>query len=1222
VSVITLGAFAQNNNSTIKGTVKDASGAVVSGATVTLTDIGTSQTSTTKSGADGFYAFSDLSPANYKLTVSAPGFSEWVGVLTLRVSQAALVDATLNAASVTTQVTVKDVTPVIDAVNPTLSDVKNATAIETIPVQNRSILNVLAFSPGVVAGGYGGSGGGYTRVNGIPGGSIDYLVDGQTMSNKFTNELQQNPQPTPTFQEVKIVTASGDAQYGRPGMVELVTKSGTNQFHGQAYELNRNNHLQARTYNSGPLVPFLQHNEWGAQLGGPVWIPKVYNGKNKTFFFVDFEWIQQNSNGFEQYIVPTQTERQGNLSDVYLGGSGTTNPTPIQIYDPDSTTFDPISGAYTRTAFNGNIIPANRLNPVAQKVFGVTPVSGLVPLAEPNIQGVDFWDGTANYVPAASADTSRQKSYTAKVDQIFGPNRLAARYTYTNATTVTPEYYAPTEPDQGISGGDNGALTFTTAIGARMVNVARGGVQYEHHYSGPEPIPGVTTALGLPAYQNQVGWPSFYYNYNGITGASNNDNYWVGIDRDNPKDYPDQTITGSDQLSYNRGNHQLTFGFEVSNYRLTTFEVGQPGGGYNFSGNFSALQDPAQVANGSYDISAVNTGLGLADLLLGDSNQVAVNIYPTYHTRQTEYDGFAQDNWRVTQNLTLNLGLRYEYWTAFTDASGLNSTFDPNVPGGEIVFQGSGPLPAQVPQAVYTSFQNAGLPIQSAAAAKYPLSLFTMPKDNFEPRVGFAYQVNDKTVIRGGYGIYQWIIPLQQFQQATRKNPPFSYSATLAPSEIDGQITDVDAAELEFPIATANYGGPQGVNQYMLGVYDGQGSTSCTNAPAGTCVTPGLILNTSSVQISQGAGFGFDAMSPNYKPSRAQEYNISVARELPFHTGFQLSYIGNHSTNLIQQDPLNYEIPRLQCAGGPGCSDSQRRGYPVFAESSYNGGDIFTYNGYSNTNELQAQITHTWGNGLTLQSYFTWGKFLTTTEAGLLNTLGVASTMVPAALTPGYNPAEPLTSGASTADRLRAIYSNDPSLPAKTFQLNAHYQFPFGKGQRYLGNAHGIVNALVSGYNISPFFLWHSGLFFSPYYTVFASNTVGSGGGIILAPGKTGILPEGQRTPQQWFNASVWDPTSNTPYAGQTYERTTSLQGDYRNNIPPNYMTGPGFNNLDANIYKLTPIWRNLVFDMEAQFFNVYNHQNLGLPNNSGIIKANNTGAQPRTIQLQAKFIF
>ena len=141
------------------------------------------------------------------MSVTAPGFADWVGVLTLRVSQAATVNATLNAASVSTQVTVRDVTPIIDSVNPTLSDVKNATAIETVPVTNRSILNVLAFSPGVVADSYGGSGGGYTRVNGVPGGSMDYLVDGQTMATHWTNELQPDPQTTMTFQEVKIITA-------------------------------------------------------------------------------------------------------------------------------------------------------------------------------------------------------------------------------------------------------------------------------------------------------------------------------------------------------------------------------------------------------------------------------------------------------------------------------------------------------------------------------------------------------------------------------------------------------------------------------------------------------------------------------------------------------------------------------------------------------------------------------------------------------------------------------------------------------------------------------------------------------------------------------------------------------------------------------------------------------------------------------------------------------
>ena len=1212
-SFISVSAFAQNANSSINGTVKDTHGAIVPGATVTLTNIGTNQKESTTSSAEGFYVFTNLSPANYNLSVSASGFAEWVGVLTLRVSQSATVNATMNAASVSTQVTVRDVTPVIDAVNPTISDVKNATAIATIPVLNRNILNVLAFSPGVVANTYGGSGAGYTRVNGIPGGSINFLVDGQTMVNRFTNDLQSNPQPTPTFQEVKILTSQGDAQYGSPGEVELVTKSGTNQFHGQAYELNRNNHLQAKTFNSGPQIPFLQHNEYGAQLGGPVWIPKVYNGKNKTFFFVDLEWIKQNSNALEQYIVPTQTQRQGNLADVVgpsltPGGPGV----PLQIYDPESTTYDPITGSYVRTPFNGDVIPSTRLNPVTQKIFGVTPVPGLAPLPEPNISGAQIWNYEPNYIPAASKATINNKLYTVKVDQVFGPNRLAARYSYTNNVQLHPEYYAPTEPDQGTSGGDNGSLTYTRIIGAHAVNVAHVGVQYNHNYSGPMPIPGVTDALGLPAYQNTVGWPSFYWSYsNGASGAA--DNYWVGIDRDNPKDYPDSTITGSDQFSYNHGNHQMKFGFEVNNFRLTTFEVGQPGGGYGFGGNFSGLQDQASARAGTYNVMTANTGMGIADFLLGESDGLFLNTYPTYHTRQTEYDGYAQDDWRVTPRLTLNLGVRYQYWTAFEDASGLYSTLNPSVPGGMVVYAGKGPLPAYTPQPVYDAFVNAGLPIESSAAANYPSSLFNMPKNNWEPRLGFAYMLNSKTVLRGGWGIYQWVIPLQQFQQASRKNPPFSYSSQILPGEINGTNTDVSAAALEFPIASPAYGGPQPLDQFMLG---------------GTA----LQLNPSNVNISQGSGFGIAPLSPNYKPSTVQEWNLSLSRELPWQTGFQISYIGNHSYNLLMLDPINYEIPRDQCTaaeGGSACTDAQRRAFPVFHVSSPGNYDLYEYNGYANTNELQAQVTHTVGSNLTLQAYFTWAHFLTTSESGFLGTgtpFGQSGTqdMIPSALTPGFNLAN-YASGASTADRLRAVYANDPTLADKTFQFNGHYLFPFGKGQRYLGNAHGLVNALVSGYSISPFFLWHSGFYFSPYYTQYSSGSIaGVGGrGINLAPGKTGILPPGQRTVKQWFNASIWDPNSGTPYAGQTYQYTaTAQQGDYRNNIPLNYMTGPGFNNMDASVYKLTPLWRNLVFDMEAQVFNIYNHQNLGLPNKSGVITKSVGTPGPRTIQLQAKFVF
>lgn len=1241
-SVLTLGAFAQNANSTIQGTVKDAGGAVIAGATVTLTDVGTTQQLTTTSRADGFYTFTDLAPTNYKLSVSAPGFANWVGVLTLRVSQAALVDATLNAASVATQVTVKDVTPIIDSINPTLSDVKNATAIETIPVANRSILNVLAFSPGVVAGGYGGSGNSYTRVNGIIGGSIDYLVDGQTMVNHWSNELQSTPPSTLTFQEVKIMTAGGEAQYGRPGEVELVTKSGTNQFHGQIFELNRNQYLQAKTFHSGPTVPFLQHNEYGAQLGGPVWFPKIYNGRNKTFFFFDIEWLKNNQNAVEQYIVPTaaQTGEGGNGADLSTVNDKLGN--EINDYDPNSTVYDPVTQTYARTQFAGNVIPANRLNPVVQKIFGNTSTTGFTPYPRPNISNQEIWEGNPNYEPPSSKNTSNEKQITAKVDQVFGPNRLAARYTYTSQTQLTPLYYAPTAPDVRDNGGQNGSLTFTTAIGSRAVNVAHVGAQYNHAFRGPAANPNIITALGLPAYTDLVSWPGFYWYY------GNNDGYWTALDRDNPQDYPNQIASGSDQFSYNRGNHQFMFGFEVDNSRISTFEIGQPGGNYLFDGNYTGLQDRAATnSDGSraYDVAVNDTGGGLADFLLGDTNEDILNTFPHYHTRQTEYSGFAQDDWRVTQNLTLTYGLRYEYWTPFSDASGLFSTLDPNVPGGEVVYAGSGSLPAQTPQAVYNSFVAAGLPIESAAAAHYPTSLFTMPKTNFEPRVGFAYQLNDKTVLRGSWGIYQWVMPLQQFQQATRKNPPFSYSAIIQPGEIDGVSTSSAAAELEFPVASADFGGSQPINQFMLG------SQNCTGLPAGTCNPPGLLLNTSNVSVSLGSGFGMVSMNPKVKPSTVQEYNLTLGRELPCHTGFQLSYIGNYQTNLLQFDPINANVPRDNCAAAGSTNVAQcqastgfyMRSYTNFLSSSNGNYDENDYNGYGNSNELQAQVTHTWGNGLTLQSYFTWGKFLTTTGGqtnskggapggqGLLGTGG--ATDVPAALTPGYTLANPLTSGDSLSDRIRAVYGNDPSLPTKTFQLNAHYQFPFGKGQRFLGNAHGILNALVSGYNISPFFLWHSGFYFGQYASAFGSNTVsGAPGkrGIFLAPGKTGILPESKRTTQHWFDYSVWDPLntngpgfSTTAYAGQTYEYTaTTNQGDFRNNIPFNYMTGPGFNNMDVSVYKLTPLWRNLVMDFEAQIFNVYNHQNLGLPNSQGIILTNVANYTPRTIQLQAKFQF
>ena len=212
----------------------------------------------------------------------------WAGKLTLRVAQEAVVDPVLQAASVSTSVIVQDVTPVISTEASSLADVKEASRIMSLPLQNRDFRNILNFSPGVVSAGFSGQGQGYTRVNGIPGGSIDYLVDGMSASERYTNELQRLPQPIPTIQEIKVSTANSNAEYSRPGMVEVVTKSGSNQFHGELFELNQNSALAAKSFHQ-QSVNFLVRNEFGGNFSGPVWLPKIYNGKNKTFFFFDAE---------------------------------------------------------------------------------------------------------------------------------------------------------------------------------------------------------------------------------------------------------------------------------------------------------------------------------------------------------------------------------------------------------------------------------------------------------------------------------------------------------------------------------------------------------------------------------------------------------------------------------------------------------------------------------------------------------------------------------------------------------------------------------------------------------------------------------------------------------------------------------------------------------------------------------------------------------------------
>ena len=574
-----------------------------------------------------------------------------------------------------------------------------------------------------------------------------------------------------------------------------------------------------------------------------------------------------------------------------------------------------------------------------------------------------------------------------------------------------------------------------------------------------------------------------------------------------------------------------------------------------------------------------NTGAGLADLLMGYVDNSGLNTYPRFYTRQDDYSFYAQDNWKVTRKFTLNLGLRYEYWTPFQDKRNQASTLNLAAAGSPtVVFQGDGPITSQgFPQAVVDAFTAAGMKFQSAADAGFPSSLWKMSKNNWAPRIGGAYQVTPNTVLRGAYGIYDWIMPLVQYHQQTRKNSPFSYSSV---SNIDNNFPGgyyITPPEMTYPVGPPNY----------------------ANQEIGSRTFGKTFLDPSSLSVCQCGGWNIAPWDTNYKTQMAQEWNVTLEHALPAHFGSRISYVGTKGTNLLMNDPINALVPRLLA---PGASTAQRRAYPDYTTSSTSAMDLLTTNGYSNSNALQLEIKRNYMNGFVFQGFYTYMKTLTTSEGG--NNTFSALEMLPAAL----------TNNASVDERLRQVYAPDGGLPAQNFSFNMSYEMPFGHNKKWANQGNGFVDRLVSGWNVGAFYYWRSGLYFSPYYSVRGSNTD-------LYPGRNAILPADQRQGAGWFDASVCRADLGQACTNEAWIRRTSLQSDFRNSVPRNYMTGPSFYNIDASFFKDTTIKESVKLRLEAQVFNLLNHNNFGLPNlTSGVITSAVGG--PRVAQLQIRLDF
>jgi hypothetical protein len=747
-------AAAQESRGTINGRVIDPTGAAIAGVDVRAVNQQTGVAATAKTNELGNYSIPFLVPGTYKLSADFTGFkkSEHPAV-EVRVGDVLSVELKLEIGASTETVEVKGGTPLIEASNVTLGQVIGEKQIQDLPIQAGNANELVLLTPGVVnstnlrqrKSSFNSASSQFT-TNGNALYANEYTIDGvpDTFFNGGSNPLIAFQLPENSVSEFKVQTSSFDSTTGHtPGAVlNTVTKSGTNQVHGEMHEWMINSRLDASTFfqnASGGAKPAYQDNRYGASLGGPVVLPKIYNGKNKTFFFFGWEGNQWGKPTANVGTVPTAAEKAGDFSALLALGS------QYQIYDPTTTTAA-ANGRYTRTPFAGNLIPANRIDPIAKGIQNY--------YAAPNTVSNNA-AGLNNYT-RNTKDVFDYNAWVGRVDHNFSDrNRAFLRLYQDRYLEHDSAFY------NNIAGGldlkriNRGAVADDVIVlNPSTILDVRYGLTYEET---PESRPSKgfdLASLGFsknllsllnPASQT---FPQVYLNTkaptNRCTGACTGT--FSGFGNFNSGD---GTLTGmihdwSGTLTTLKGNHTLRYGVDARLYRAFGFF-----GGFDVSPQLAFLPT---YTNGPNDNStAAPLGQEYASFLLGiPSGQMTRSA--SFATQNTYYAAFLQDDWKLTPRLTVNLGLRYEYESPMTDrynraVRGFDRTTPNPIAAAAIAAYAKSPIP-QIP---VNQFQVLGGLMFADGNHR---QLWSGQNTNFMPRFGIAYQLNSNTVLRGGYGIF------------------------------------------------------------------------------------------------------------------------------------------------------------------------------------------------------------------------------------------------------------------------------------------------------------------------------------------------------------------------------------------------------------------------------------------------------------------------------------
>jgi Carboxypeptidase regulatory-like domain len=1072
--------FAQRDLGTVTGTVTDPQGAAVPSATVTIVEDATGLSYQVTSGTDGTYTRPLLKPGTYTVTVEATGFqkAQQKGVIVIAGDRVG-VNITLPVGDVNQTVEVSAAAPLLQTESTVQGADLNSSQVSQLPLGGQRTFSFLArLSPGVLPAENGARdalGGGFS-ANGVRStGSNNFLLNGVDNNVNVIDFINQqsfviNPS-VEAIGEMRILTNGYNAEYGRAagGVVDVNLKSGTNGVHGVVFEILQNDKLNANRWENNqagnPRNVFKQ-NQFGGAIGGPII-------KNKLFIFGDYQGTRiATSGGTVQnlgyggfYTIPTPAMRQGDFSQLLGSSIGTDAATGVnlvqnQIFDPTSTACvsgcGTSSAVYRRTPFPGNKIPVSMLDPASVKIASLYP-SPNQPITPGNYPQNNYYTTTPGGLNTDQGD--------ARVDYRINDNNSLF-----GSVSWSDTYKNSTPPFQGILDGGN-------FNGSSEVDLGRNAQLGYTRVWTPAIISETRVGFSrLVTSRTQANANTDAFTAAGIgglnpTGPLNGGLPQIGLGRYSQVGANDWLPTQEynnvwdfiQNVAVTTGSHSLKFGGEFRPIRFPFFQVPFPHGEMNFSRTETSFPSNAKDAGGKNGTFTSDTGDELASFLLGSINNGQISTTNFIASMKSAWAFYAQDDWKVTPKLTVNLGLRYELFSPIGETFGRQSNFNYDtltlqIPKGN---NQNAPLPPNfnTPYTDPTTGVTFPALFPNVAVSRGQVDKYLIPWDKFDfgPRIGIAYNVREKTVIRAAYGIFYSGEENQGGNPNRGESVPFNSSPQLQR--------------------------PSGFSSFQPNPYFA-GGAAIGGVSAGYPLNVFTTLPVTSLQ--------FRSVAQNFRNPMVQKWNFAIQQQLPGQMALELGYQGNYQSHSLLQ-------PDFNACRNFGTTDSS-----INCNSLRRYSDIGSISGtasfgYGNYNALTAQLNKRMTKGLQFTAAYTYGHAFANSGTTLSGSNGLYTK-------------DPTNYAASYTSASWDIRHN--------FTSGVTYELPFGRGKQFGSSWNKALDLVAGGWQANALATFHTG---NPY-TLRANGCQGvwSGcsPGLVSANANPDAAPSGGRNPSMWFNTA------------------------------------------------------------------------------------------------------